>query len=70
MDNTRAPESRKGEPHNYAAGGRDRTQPPTDFEGMNYEQKRRPYREASSSQSQNNEGPDSTNSMGQSRDGQ
>lgn len=43
MDNMRGQESRKGQPHNNATGSRDRNQPPTGFEGMNYEQKRRPY---------------------------
>ena len=47
MDNTRGQEGRKGQPHN-TAGGRSRNQPPTGFEGMNYEQKRRPYLEGKS----------------------
>ena len=44
MENTRGEERRNGTP-DYSARGRDKRQAPTGFEGMNYEQKRRPYGE-------------------------
>ena len=44
MDNMWRDESRKGRPHNNSTGS-NKDQPPVGFEGMNYEQKRRPYRE-------------------------
>ena len=44
MDNLRRGENRKGQPHNNRAG-KNREQAPVGFEGMNYEQKRRPYNE-------------------------
>ena len=43
MDKMWRDEGRKGQPHNNSTGGKD--QPPSGFEGMNYEQKRRPYYE-------------------------
>jgi hypothetical protein len=49
MENIRGEESRNGHPE-YSARGRDKGQAPTGFEGMNFEQKRRPYGE-----SQNND---------------
>jgi hypothetical protein len=55
MDNVRGEESRKGQPYNNAAGNRDRAQPPAGFEGMNYEQKRRPYRDLKVANSDGNE---------------
>ena len=42
MENTRRGDGRKGQPHNNNSGDR-KNQPPMGFEGMNYEQKRKPY---------------------------
>ena len=44
MENLRGEESRKGSPER-SAWGREKRQAPAGFEGMNYEQKRRPYGE-------------------------
>lgn len=68
MDNVRGQEGRKSQPHNNAAGGVDRTQAPTGFEGMNYEQKRRPYHDAKSSEKENIENPGSESHLGRRRD--
>ena len=46
MENMRRGDGRKGQSHNNTADRRD--QPPMGFEGMNYEQKRKPYGESSS----------------------
>ena len=64
MDNARGHEGRKGQPHNNAAGGIERTQAPTGFEGMNYEQKRRPYRDGKRSEQEENEDPGSNDNLG------
>ena len=55
MDNTWRDERRKGEPHNNSGGGRQQ-QPPAGFEGMNYEQKRRPYNENDNKEMSNDTG--------------
>lgn len=65
MDNMRGDERRKGQPHNNAAGGRDRNQPPTGFEGMNYEQKRKPYLEGKNDNKNNSENSGSDREPGQ-----
>jgi len=70
MENSRAPESRKSQTHNNVAAGRERTQPPTDFEGMNYEQKRKPYRDLRSAEANRNEAPGSSDRSGENRDDQ
>ncbi|HVG17258.1 MAG TPA: hypothetical protein VM935_19960 [Chitinophagaceae bacterium] len=44
MENSRGEERRNGQP-DYSARGRDKGQAPTGFEGMNFEQRRRPYGE-------------------------
>jgi hypothetical protein len=46
MENMRRGDGRKGQSHNNTADRRD--QLPMGFEGMNYEQKRKPYGESSS----------------------
>jgi len=48
MENLRRGEGRKGQPHNNPSGGKNEEQAPTGFEGMNYEQKRKPYRKGES----------------------
>ena len=55
MDSMWRDERRKGEPHNNSTGGR-KQQPPAGFEGMNYEQKRRPYNESDNKELSNNAG--------------
>ncbi len=47
MDSRRG-EERKGRPHNISAGSRGKSQAALGFEGMNYEQKRKPYKEGNS----------------------
>lgn len=44
MESMREQEGREGQ-RSHSARERNRTQPPSGFEGMNYEQKRRPYKE-------------------------
>lgn len=44
MENMWRDEGRRGQPQNSSTR-RGKGQPPTGFEGMNFEQKRRPYRE-------------------------
>ena len=47
MEKMREEENRGGQPHNNSAGaGRGRNEAPMGFEGMNFEQKRQPYRAA------------------------
>jgi hypothetical protein len=48
MENLRRGEGRKGQPHNNPSGEKNEEQAPTGFEGMNYEQKRNPYRKGES----------------------
>ncbi len=68
MDNMRGQEGRKGQPHNNAAGGKERNQPPTGFEGMNYEQKRRPYVDGKNGTKDGLKGPGSGKESGQRRE--
>jgi hypothetical protein len=68
MENMRGEEGRKGQPHNNSAGGRGKTQAPTGFEGMNYEQKRKPYKEGNVSDKDRIENPGSGNNLGNRRD--
>jgi hypothetical protein len=46
MESMRREDGRKGQPHNSTGGRKD--QPLMGFEGMNYEQKRKPYGEGNS----------------------
>ena len=48
MEILRRDEGRKGQPHNDPSGEKNDIQAPIGFEGMNYEQKRKPYRKAAS----------------------
>jgi hypothetical protein len=48
MENLRRGEGRKGQPHNNLSGEKNDRQAPSGFEGMNYEQKRKPYRKGES----------------------
>ena len=47
MEDLRRDENRKGRPHNLPGrmARKDNTQAPKGFEGMNFEQKRKPYNE-------------------------
>jgi hypothetical protein len=47
MERARGQEGRKHQLPIISVSERKRVQPPTGFEGMNYEQKRRPFREDS-----------------------
>jgi len=67
MDNLRRGENRKGQPHNNRAG-KNREQAPVGFEGMNYEQKRKPYREGNELEKDRNANPGSETNMGRRRD--
>ena len=69
MDNMRGQESREGQPHNSAAGGRNRSQPPTGFEGMNYEQKRKPYMDGKNGQKNSIKSSNSNQESGERREG-
>ena len=55
MDKLWRDEGRKGQPHNNSTGSKD--QAPLGFEGMNYEQKRKPYYEGE----RNEKDPDGNN---------
>lgn len=66
MENTRRGEGRKGQPHNNSSGDR-KNQAPMGFEGMNYEQKRKPYGEGSSEKTKNGN-PGSDTNLGKRRD--
>jgi hypothetical protein len=48
MEILRRDEGRKGQPHNDPSGKKKDRQAPNGFEGMNYEQKRKPYRKGES----------------------
>ena len=64
MDKMREEEKRSSQPHNNsAAGGRGKTEAPLGFEGMNFEQKRKPYREAVQS-NRSNSNPESADESG------
>ncbi len=67
MDNGRG-EERKGRPHNNSAGRRNRTQAALGFEGMNYEQKRKPYIEENSDTKNGLENPRSDQYLEEKRD--
>ena len=57
MDNMRRGE---GHPHNNTGESKNKNQPPIGFEGMNYEQKRKPYTEGSNADKARNEHPTNT----------
>ena len=59
-------EGRKGQPRNNNNGGTNRDQAPMGFEGMNYEQKRKPYGEGSEKERNGNPGSDTN--LGKRRD--
>ena len=65
MENTRRGDGRKGQPHNNNSGDR-KNQAPMGFEGMNYEQKRKPYGEGSEKNKNGNPGSDTN--LGKRRD--
>ena len=65
MENTRRGDGRKGQPHNNNSGDR-KNQAPVGFEGMNYEQKRKPYGEGSEKNKNGNPGSDTN--LGKRRD--
>jgi hypothetical protein len=48
MEISRRDEERKGQPHNDPSGEKKDRQAPNGFEGMNYEQKRKPYSKSES----------------------
>ena len=64
MENTRRGDGRKGQPHNNS--GDRKNQAPMGFEGMNYEQKRKPYGEGSEKNKNGNPGSDTN--LGKRRD--
>ena len=59
-------DGRKGQPHNNAGTKRD--QAPLGFEGMNYEQKRKPYGEGVGNEKNRNGNPGSDTNLGKRRD--
>jgi hypothetical protein len=65
MENTRRGDGRKGQPHNNNSGDR-KNQAPMGFEGMNYEQKRKPYGEGNEKNKNGNPGSDTN--LGKRRD--
>lgn len=67
MENSRRGESRKGRPHNNT-GGKNKNEAPLGFEGMNYEQKRKPYREGNELDKDRNGNPGSETNKGRRRD--
>ena len=62
MENTSREDERKGQPHNNNSGDK-KNQAPVGFEGMNYEQKRKPYGEKN-----RNSNPGSDTNIGKRRD--
>jgi hypothetical protein len=66
MENTRLGGGRKGQPHNNNSGDK-KNQAPVGFEGMNYEQKRKPYGEGVSEKNRNGN-PGSDTNLGKRRD--
>ena len=50
MENMNRGESRKGQPNDNLPGRKTKKQPPNGFEGMNYEQKRKPYNDGDGSE--------------------
>jgi hypothetical protein len=64
MENTRRGDGRKGQPHNNTGNRKD--QPLLGFEGMNYEQKRKPYGEGN--EKVRNTNPDRDSNPGKRRD--
>lgn len=67
MDNARRQDGRNGQPHNSVAGGNERNQALTGFEGMNYEQKRKPYRDGESTAKDENRNPGNNSLSGNNR---
>jgi hypothetical protein len=65
MELTRRGNGRKGQPHNNTGNKKD--QAPLGFEGMNYEQKRKPYGEGGSEKNRNGN-PGSDTNLGKRRD--
>ena len=63
MENIGRTEGRKGQRHDYNENSR-KEQAPMGFEGMNYEQKRKPYSEANNSEKNRNGSPGSDTNMG------
>jgi hypothetical protein len=59
MENSRRDQGRKGQPHNDPSGEKKDSRPLTGFEGMNYEQKRKPYRKDESEDKNENRNPGS-----------
>lgn len=45
MEDLRSEKNRKGEPPNNSTARKNKNQAPVEFEGMNYELKRKPYKE-------------------------
>lgn len=62
MEKMRDEENRGGQPHNNSASGRGRNEAPLGFEGMNFEQKRKPYRSATQSNKDAGQADDANNS--------
>ncbi len=50
MENMNRGESRKGQPRNNLQARKNKKQPLNGFEGMNYEQKRKPYNDGDHSE--------------------
>jgi hypothetical protein len=67
MENLGRGEGRKGQPHNNRTA-KNRDQAPMGFEGMNYEQKRKPYGEDNSLEKVRNGNPGSDTNLGKRRD--
>ena len=59
MEFLRRDEGRKGQPRNDPSGEKNEGQAPTGFEGMNYEQKRKPYRKDESEDKNEKRDPES-----------
>jgi hypothetical protein len=68
MENSNRGEGRKGQPHNNTRNGKTNNHAPVGFEGMNYEQKRKPYHGDNSAEKNRNGNPGSETSLGKRRD--
>ena len=70
MENMRRGESRKGQPQNIPGrpAKKDNAQAPNGFEGMNYEQKRKPYNETDRSDKDWDRNMEDDNKTGRRRD--
>jgi hypothetical protein len=68
MENMNRGESRTGQPHDNLKARKNKKQPPNGFEGMNYEQKRKPYNDGDGSERDWNGNSESDTNTGIRRD--